>query len=128
MDVNNPATLAGAFATLRKEGSAAVFAIGGTTLYANRRQLAELALNSHLPMACSAPEFVAAGCLMTYSANLTDIFRRAAGYVDKILRGAKPGALPIEQPTKFDLVINLKTAKALVSRSRRRCWRGRIRS
>jgi putative ABC transport system substrate-binding protein len=88
-----------------------VFTIGGTTLYANRRQLAELALNSRLPMACSSPEFVSTGCLMTYSANLTDIFRRAAGYVDKILKGAKPADLPIEQPTKYELVINLKTAK-----------------
>jgi putative tryptophan/tyrosine transport system substrate-binding protein len=113
VDVSNPATLAAAFATLRKEGSAAVFTIGGTTLYANRRQLAELALNSRLPMACSSPEFVSTGCLMTYSANLTDIFRRAAGYVDKILKGARPAELPIEQPTKFDLAINLKTAKAL---------------
>jgi putative tryptophan/tyrosine transport system substrate-binding protein len=113
VDVSNPATLAGAFATLRKEGSAAVFTIGGTTLYANRRQLAELALNTRLPMACSSPEFVSTGCLMTYSANLADIFRRAAGYVDRILKGAKPGDLPIEQPTKFDLVINLKTAKVL---------------
>jgi putative tryptophan/tyrosine transport system substrate-binding protein len=113
VDVSNPATLAGAFATVTKEGSAAVFAIGGTTLYANRRQLAELALNSRLPMVCSSPEFVSTGCLMTYSASLADIFRRGAGYVDRILKGAKPAELPIEQPTKFELVINLKTAKAL---------------
>jgi putative ABC transport system substrate-binding protein len=114
VDVSNPVTLAGAFATMTKEGSTAVFAIGGTTLYANRRQLAELALNSRLPMACSSPEFVSTGCLMTYSTNLgADIFRRAAGYVDRILKGAKPGDLPIEQPTQFELVINVKTAKAL---------------
>jgi len=113
VDVSNPATLAGAFATLTKDGSPAVFTIGGTTLYANRRQMAELALNSRLPMACASPEFVSTGCLMTYSANLADIFRRAAEYVDKILKGAKPADLPIEQPTKFELVINMKTAKAL---------------
>jgi putative ABC transport system substrate-binding protein len=113
VDVSNPATLAGAFSTLRSEGSAAVFAVGGTTLYANRRQLAELALNNRLPMACSSPEFVSTGCLMTYSASLTDIFRRAAGYVDKILKGATPAELPVEQPTKFELIINLKTAKTL---------------
>jgi putative ABC transport system substrate-binding protein len=113
VDITNPAALRGAFATMTREGSTAVFAIGGTTLYANRRQLAELALNSRLPMACSSPEFAAAGCLMTYSTSLVDVFRRAAVYVDKILKGAKPGDLPIEQPTKFELVINLKTAKAL---------------
>jgi putative ABC transport system substrate-binding protein len=113
VDVSNPAALAGAFATMTKAGSTAVFTIGGTTFYANRRLLAELALNSRLPMSCSAPEFVSTGCLMTYSANLADIFRRAAGYVDRILKGAKPADLPIEQPTKFDFVINLKTAKAL---------------
>src|SRR5262249_22795432 len=84
-----------------------------TMLYANRAQLAELALSHRLPMACTTPEFAQAGCLMAYSANLVDIFRRAATYVDKILKGAKPGDLPIEQPTNFDLVINLKTAKAL---------------
>jgi ABC-type uncharacterized transport system substrate-binding protein len=113
VDVSNPATLAGAFATVTKEGSTAVFTIGGTMLYANRRQLAEMALKSRLPMACASPEFVSSGCLMTYSASLADIFRRSAGYVDRILRGAKPAELPIEQPTKFELVINLKTAKAL---------------
>ena len=113
VDVSNPEALAGAFASMTKEGSTAVLAIGGTTLYANRRQLAELALNSRLPMMCSSPEFVSTGCLMTYSAHLADIFRRAAGYVDRILKGAKPGELPIEQPTRFELVVNLKTAKAL---------------
>jgi putative ABC transport system substrate-binding protein len=113
VDVSSPGTLAGAFATVTKERSTAVFAIGGTTLYANRRQLAELALKSRLPMACSSPEFVSSGCLMTYSASLADLFRRGAGYVDRILRGAKPADLPIEQPNKFELVINLKTPKAL---------------
>jgi putative ABC transport system substrate-binding protein len=113
VDIRNPAALADAFATMTKEGSTAVFAIGGTMLYANRRQLAELALNSRLPMACASPEFVSTGCLMTYSTSLGDIFRRAAVYVDKIFKGAKPGDLPIEQPTKFELVINRKTAKAL---------------
>jgi putative ABC transport system substrate-binding protein len=113
VDISNPAALGGAFATMTKEGSTAVFAIGGTTLYANRRQLAELALSNRLPMACASPEFVLTGCLMTYSTSLADVFRRAAVYVDKILKGANPGDLPIEQPTKFELVINLKTAKAL---------------
>ena len=113
VDVSDPASLPEAFTTMTKEGPAAVFAIGGTILYANRRRLAELALNSRLPMVCSSPEFVLSGCLMTYATNLADVFRRAAGYVDRILKGAKPAEMPIEQPTKFELVINLKTAKAL---------------
>jgi putative ABC transport system substrate-binding protein len=74
VDISTPAALSGAFATMRKEGANAVFAIGGTTLYANRAQLAELALTHRLPMTCSSPEFVPAGCLMTYSANLADVF------------------------------------------------------
>jgi ABC-type uncharacterized transport system substrate-binding protein len=113
VDVSTPDALAGAFATMTKERATAVFSVGGTMLYANRARLADLAVMSHLPMMCGPPEFVSAGCLMGYSVNLADIFRRAAGYVDRILKGAKPGDLPVEQPTKFELVINLKTAKAL---------------
>lgn len=69
VDVSEPAALASACAAMTKEGLSAVFTIGGTTLYANRRRLAELALNSRLPMVCSSPEFVSAGCLMTYSSS-----------------------------------------------------------
>ncbi len=82
-------------------------------LYANRTRLAELAMTSHLPMMCGPKQYVSAGCLMGYSADIADIFRRSAVYVDNILKGAKPADLPIEQPTKFQLVINLKTAKSL---------------
>jgi putative ABC transport system substrate-binding protein len=113
VDVNAPDALAGAFATSTKGRAMAVVTVGGTTLYANRVRLAQLAVASRLPMMCGPPEFVAASCLMGYSTNLAEAFRRAAVYVDKILKGAKPGDLPIEQPTKFELVINLKTAKAL---------------
>ena len=81
--------------------------------YANRVEVAELALKNRLPMMCAVRENVNAGCLMSYSASLTDRFRRAANVVEKILKGAKPGDLPIEQPTKFELVVNLKTASAL---------------
>ena len=82
-------------------------------LHANRVQLADQALKSRLPMMCETREQVAAGCLISYGPSLTDLFRRAAAYVDKILKGASPADLPVEQPTKFELVINLKTAKAL---------------
>jgi putative ABC transport system substrate-binding protein len=81
---------------------------------ANRRRIAELSLNNRLPLIVAGPrEYALAGALVSYGASASDLFRRSATYVDKILKGAKPGDLPIEQPTRFDLVINLKTAKAL---------------
>jgi putative ABC transport system substrate-binding protein len=79
----------------------------------HRRRLAELEAKHRLPTMHDLREFVEAGSLMAYGPDLADLFRRAAIYVDKILKGAKPADLPVEQPTKFDLVINLKTAKAL---------------
>ncbi len=78
-----------------------------------RRRLVALAAKNRLPAVYTSREFVDAGGLMAYGANVADVFRRAATYVDKILKGAKPADLPVEQPTKFDFVINLKTAKAL---------------
>ena len=112
-EVSNPSELNSSFATITKERVGAVFQVGGTMLYANRAEVAELALKHRLPMMCGVRENVDAGCLMSYSANLTDRFRRAAHIVDEILKGAKPADLPVEQPTTFELVINLKTAKAL---------------
>jgi len=78
-----------------------------------RGRMAELALRHRLPSIAEGKEFVEAGALMSYAPDLSAILRRAAVFVDKILKGAKPGELPVEQPTKFELVINLKTAKAL---------------
>ena len=78
-----------------------------------RRQIAELAVKNRLSTISDNREYVDAGTLMSYGPNLADQFRRAAGYVDRILKGSKPGDLPVEQPTKFEFVINLKTAKAL---------------
>jgi len=79
----------------------------------HHRQLAELAIRSRLPAIAGQREYVDAGGLVSYGTNIPDLYRRAATYVDKILKGAKPADLPIEQATKYELVINLKTAKAL---------------
>jgi len=79
----------------------------------HRREIADFAITHRLPMMSQLKEFADAGGLMTYGTSLPGLFRRAAYYVDRILKGAKPAALPVEQPTQFELVINLKTAKAL---------------
>jgi putative ABC transport system substrate-binding protein len=84
-----------------------------STFFNARRRLVDLAAKSHLPAVYVSRDFVDAGGLMSYGPNMGDMFRRAATYVDKILKGAKPADLPVEQPTTFELVINLKTAKAL---------------
>src|SRR5262249_50403273 len=90
-------------------------------LNANRIRINTLALGARLPTMHGYKESVEAGGLMSYGENLTDLFRRAGDYVDKILRGAKTGDIPVEQPIKFDLVINLTTAKHSASLCRRRC-------
>jgi putative tryptophan/tyrosine transport system substrate-binding protein len=79
----------------------------------NAKQFAELAVKNRLPAIYWSPEFVEAGGLMTYSVSITDLFRRAATYVDKILKGEKPANLPIEQPKKFEFIVNLKAAKQI---------------
>jgi len=84
-----------------------------TVFIADRQRIAGLAVTHRLPMMVAAKEYAQAGGLISYGTDYPDLFRRAATYVDKILKGAKPGDLPMEQPTKFELVINLKTAKAL---------------
>jgi len=112
-DVVDPKGIDAAFLAARKGGADAVLVLGSPLFNANRTELTELASKSRYPVIYDRAEFVEAGGLMTYSVSLADLARRAATYVDKILKGAKPGDLPIEQPTKFDLVVNLKTAKAL---------------
>ena len=111
-EVSSPGELSGAFTTMKREGVGAVLVVGGSMLYANRAELAGRAVDSRLPVMCPVRESVGAGCLMSYSPSLTGRFRRAAYFVDRILKGAKPADLPIEQPTTFELVINMKTAKA----------------
>jgi len=104
--------IAAGFATL-KEQPDALYIVQDVLVVANRTQITSLAFGVRLPTIISGREFVRAGALMSYGPNFPDLFRRAAEYVDKILRGTKPGDMPVEQPTKFELTINLKTAKAL---------------
>jgi len=113
LDVRKPADLEGAFdAATRGRADALVVSNDGLTLE-NRKIIAELAAKHRLPAIYAAREFIDAGGLIAYAVSFPDLYRRAATYVDKILKGAKPADLPIEQPTKFELVINLRTAKAL---------------
>lgn len=107
------AELEQAFATARRGGAQAIFTGGGARLFRNRKRVVELAAEHRLPDTHYSGEFVEAGGLMAYAPNLPEMFKRAARYVDKILRGAAPADLPVEQPTRIDLLINLKTAKAL---------------
>jgi putative tryptophan/tyrosine transport system substrate-binding protein len=101
-----------AFETL-KGRTDALYVCSDSLTFTHRVRIKTLALALRMPMIYVERENVEAGGLMSYGPNFPDLFRRAADYVDRILRGAKPGELPVEQPTKFDLVINLKTAKAL---------------
>jgi putative ABC transport system substrate-binding protein len=91
----------------------ALYVIGDALVTTNRMRINTLALGARLPTMGSFREFVETGGLMSYGPNFPDLFRRAADYADKILRGTKPGDIPVEQPTKFDLVVNLITAQAL---------------
>ena len=102
-----------AFANAARAHVGALAIMPNPLFYGNLKRLADLALQSRLPAIFIVREFVDAGGLVAYGPDRADQFRRAASYVDKILKGAKPGDLPVEQPTKFELVINLKTAKAL---------------
>jgi putative tryptophan/tyrosine transport system substrate-binding protein len=90
-----------------------VITIFDAMFFNERRQIAQVAVAHGLPVMATADVYVKAGVLMSYGANLVDLFRRAGVYVDKILKGAKPSDLPVQQPTKYDFAINLKTAKAL---------------
>jgi putative ABC transport system substrate-binding protein len=101
------------FRAATKGRADALLALASPVLSDQRTQIADLALKSRLPAIYFRPEFVEDGGLMSYAASFTDLSRRAAIYVDKILKGAKPADLPVEQPTKFELVINLKTAKQI---------------
>jgi ABC-type uncharacterized transport system substrate-binding protein len=102
-----------AFATIERERLGSLFVIGDSTLGVQRDRLAELSLKHRLPTSASHSRWVEGGLLMSYGTDFVDLFRRSASLVDRVLRGAKPADLPVEQPTKFELVINMHTAKAL---------------
>ena len=111
--VDTFAGLDGAFATAGREHAGALIVVGTARLFSFRKRIADLALKHRLPTVVGSREYAEAGSLASYGTDFPALFRHAAGYVDKILKGAKPADLPVEQPTKFELVINLKTAKAL---------------
>jgi putative ABC transport system substrate-binding protein len=102
-----------AFARAKKEGAQALITTPGALINTQRRQVLDFAAKNRLPAMYDSSEFVEAGGLMSYGPNLADLWRRAADYVDKILKGAKPADLPIEQPKKFEFLVNLKTAKQI---------------
>ena len=103
----------GAFEAILKERAQALTAAAVPVIFSNQRRIVAFAAKNRLPAIYPRSEFIDAGGLMFYGVSFSDLFRRAATYVDKILKGAKPADLPVEQPTKFELVINLRTAKAL---------------
>jgi putative ABC transport system substrate-binding protein len=114
VELSRPEDLDRAFSAVTKaRAQAMIVPVGNPVTVARRDQVASFAQRSRLPSIYGGREYVDEGGLMSYGPNLADLFRRAAIYVDKILKGAKPADLPVEQPTKFELVINLKTAKAL---------------
>jgi putative ABC transport system substrate-binding protein len=112
-DAHDATTLDSALDSATRSRSQALIIIGDPFLSFQRRRLAQFALKARLPSVYTYQEHAEAGGLIAYAPSYHDLFRRAAGYVDRILKGARPGDLPVEQPTKFELVINLKTAKAL---------------
>jgi len=113
VDLRNPPDFKEAFQTAVRSNVEGLFALESALIYRGRKEIAELALKNGLPTSFAFREYVEAGGLVAYGASFPDMFRRVAEYTDRILKGAKPADLPVEQPTKFELVINRKTAKAL---------------
>jgi putative tryptophan/tyrosine transport system substrate-binding protein len=113
LEARSPEELEGVFRLATSERAGALIVIVDALFNAHQQRISELAIKHRLPAMFDSAQYAEAGGLISYGANLSDLFRRAATYVDKILKGAKPADLPVEQPTKFDLVINLKTAKEI---------------
>jgi putative ABC transport system substrate-binding protein len=113
LGVRTPEEIRPAFSAMARTHAEALYVLGDAFFSSHRTTLLELASKARLPVISVSRGFVDVGALMSYGPDFGDLYRRSAGYVDKILKGAKPGDLPIEQPTKFELVVNLKAAKAL---------------
>jgi putative ABC transport system substrate-binding protein len=113
LDILDPKDIETAFRSANKGRADAVLVLAGPVVFSQRTQIAGLAVKNRLPAIYPQTEFTEAGGLMTYGANSNDLFRRAATYVDKILKGSKPADLPVEQPIKFEFIINLKAAKQI---------------
>ena len=113
LQARGPREIASAFGAMRTERAGALIVLADAIFRDRRKQIADLAVKSRLPSISGIPEYADAGGLVVYGADLLDLERRAAIFVDKILTGGKPTDLPVEQPTKFELIINLKTAKTL---------------
>ena len=113
LDVLSVNDIETSFRAAGKERADAVLVLSSSLFTSQRRQIIDLAVKSRFPASYARPEFVQSGGLMTYGPNINDLFRRAATYVDKILKGAKPADLPVEQPIKFEFIINLKAAKQI---------------
>ena len=111
-EIRRAEDIAPAFEAL-KDGADALYVVGDLLVNTNRARIHTLAMSARLPAVYNAKEHVEAGGLISYGPNFPELYRRAADFVDRILRGAKPADIPVEQPTKFDLVINLVTATAL---------------
>jgi len=113
LDVRGPKDIEAAFREARKGRADAVLVLQSGVFNFQRKQIADLAVKSRLPAIYQAPEWVEDGGLMSYGVSVTDLYRRAATFVDKILKGAKPADLPVEQPKKFEFIINLKAAEQI---------------
>ena len=114
LDVSGPQDIETAFRTAMTDGHAgAVLVLASPYLLSNRTRVADVAVKSRIPTMYYASDYVRDGGLMSYGVSITDLFRRAATYVDKIVKGARPGDLPVEQPAKFEFIINLRAAKAI---------------
>lgn len=113
LEIRWPHALTEAFAMLTRERLQALAVVTDGVTFNQRGRIAELAIERRVPLMCEVREFVVAGCLVAYGPSYSDLARRAASYVDRILKGAKPSEMPVEQPTTFELVINKKTAQAV---------------
>ena len=113
LEIQSPNAINSAFREATKGRAEAIVVLVNPVIISQRTQFLDLAIKNRLPAVYSQPEFVEAGGLLSYTASFTDLFRRAAVYVDKILKGAKPADLPVEQPKKFEFIINLKAAKQI---------------